>query len=268
MPLKNAYRSLAGVGLLLVSGCYAPYGGYPPGAYAPQGGAPMQYQGVPQSSFVMPGDALGSPSSVSNGAPSTFAPGGNIQATDPAVRDTGGSSPSPVPLPRDPDPSAAKPAGAQTSQFGLPSGPPEVSLGAPAELDFQSPIVFAGASDQSAGAVVTASGQSASGQSASGQSASGQSARGGSLNHDPNYNWFQGRLEYVNSDRTWHLTYDDAPTPADQLGGDISLISDVKLDSRHNGARVRVSGQFDAVKLDRLGKPVFRVSRIDRVRNE
>ena len=252
MHLKNAHRALAGVGLLLMSGCYAPYGGYPPGAYAPQGGAPMQYQGVPQSSYVMPGDALGSPSSVSGGAPSTFAPGRNIQAPDPTARGGGGSTPSPVPLPRDPDPSAAKPEGAQTSQFGLPSGPPEVSLGAPAELEFQSPVILAGASDQSAGAVV---------------SASGQSTTDGSLKHDPNYNWFQGRLEYVESDRTWHLTYDDSPTAADQLGGDISLSSDVKLDAKHNGAIVRVSGEFDAVKLDRLGKPVFRVNQIDPVRN-
>jgi hypothetical protein len=261
MHLKNAYRFIAaGVGLFFLSGCYAPYGGYPPGAYAPQRGAPMQYQGVPQSSYVMPGDALGSPSSAGGGAPSTFAPGGNIQAPDPTARGAGGDSPTPVPLPRDPDPSAAKPAGAQTSQFGFPSGPPQVSLGTPAELDFQSPIVLTGATDQSAGGIATAAGQSTTGPSITGQSASG-----GSLNHDPNYNWFQGRLEYVESDQAWHLTYDDAPTAADQLGGDISLSSDVKLDSQHNGAIVRVSGQFDAVKLDRLGKPVFRVSQIDRV---
>ena len=160
MHLKNVYRPLAGVGLLLMSGCYAPYGGYPPGAYAPQGGAPVQFQGVPQSSYVMPGDALGSPSSGSDGAPSTFAPGGNIQAPDPAARGAGGSSSSPVPLPRDPDPAAAKPEGAQTSQFGLPSDPPEVSLGPPAELEFQSPVILAGARDRPAGAVVTASAQS------------------------------------------------------------------------------------------------------------
>ena len=146
MHLKNVYRPLAGVGLLLMSGCYAPYGGYPPGAYAPQGGAPMQYQGVPQSSYVMPGDAMGSPSSIGSGAPATFAPGGNLQAPNPTAREASGGSPSPVPPPRDPDPSAAKPTGEQTSQFGSPSGPPNVSLGAPAELDFQSPIIFAGAS--------------------------------------------------------------------------------------------------------------------------
>jgi hypothetical protein len=250
MHLKHAYRSLAaGVGLLFLSGCYAPYGGYPPGAYGPQGGAPMQYQGVPQSSYVMPGDAMGSPSSTT-AASSTFAPGANIQAPDPSARGTSGGSPSPVPPPRDPDPSAAKPAGQQTSQFGIPLGRPEVSLGAPAKLDFQSPIVFAGADDESAGVVVTAS---------------GQSTTGGSLGHDPNYNWFQGRLEYVAADRAWHLTYDNTPTAADQLGGDISLSSDVKLEPRHNGAVVRVSGKFDDVKLDRLGKPVFRVSRIEAV---
>ena len=251
MHLKHAYRSLAArVGLLFLTGCYAPYGGYPPGGYPPQGGAPMQYQGIPQSSYVMPGDAMGSPSSTTS-APSTFAPGGNLQAPVPTARGAGSGSPSPVPLPRDPDPSAEKPDGQQTSQFGIPSGAPEVSLGAPAELEFQSPIVFAGANNESAGSVVTAS---------------GQSTTGGSFDHDPNYNWFQGRLEYVESDRAWHLTYDDAPTAADQLGGDISLSSDVKLESRHNGAMVRVSGKFDAVKLDRLGKPVFRVSQIDEVK--
>lgn len=252
MQLKHAHRSLAvAVGLFFVSGCYAPYGGYPPGAYAPQGGAPMQYQGVPQSSYVMPGDALGSPSSTHLGAPTTFAPGGSLQAPDPTARGASGDSPSPVPLPRDPDPSAVKPTGEQTSQFGSPSGPPDVSLGAPAELDFQSPIVFAGAEGQSAGGVVTASGQTTTSRP---------------LGHDPNYNWFQGRLEYIESDRAWHLTYDDAPTAADQLGGDISLSNDVKLEpQQHNGKIVRVSGRFDDVKLDRLGKPVFRVSRIDEV---
>ncbi len=250
MQRKHAYRSLAaGIGLLFLSGCYAPYGGYPPGAYGPQGGAPMQYQGVPQSSYVMPGDSLGSPASA--GAPSTFAPGGNLQAPDPTARGASAGSRSPVPLPRDPDPSAAKPAGQQTSQSGIPSGPPEVSLGAPAELDFQSPIVLAGAEDQPLGGVVTAA---------------TQSSTGGSFDHDPNYNWFQGRLEYVPSDQAWHLTYDDAPTTADQLGGDISLSSDVKLDPELSGTIVRVSGRFDDVKLDRLGKPVFRVSRIDEIK--
>ena len=249
MHLKHAYRSLVvGVGLFFVSGCYAPYGGYPPGAYAPQGGAPMQYQGVPQSSYVMPGDAMGSPSSIGSGAPATFAPGGNLQAPNPTAS---GGSPSPVPPPRDPDPSAAKPTGEQTSQFGSPSGPPNVSLGAPAELDFQSPIIFAGATGQPASGVITASAQSTTSRS---------------LGHDPNYNWFQGRLEYVESDRAWHLTYDDAPTAADQLGGDITLSNDVKLKPQDNGAIVRVSGRFDDVKLDRLSKPVFRVSRIEEVR--
>ena len=210
----------------------------------------MQYQGVPQSSYVMPGDALGSPSSTI-GAPSTFTPGGTIQAPVPATRGGSNGSPSPVPIPRDPDPSAAKPSGQQTSQFGIPVGPPEVSLGMPAELDFQSPIVLAGADDRSDGGVVTVS---------------GQPTTGGSFGHDPNYNWFQGRLEFVASDQAWHLTYDDAPTAADQLGGDISLSSDVKLEPSHNGSYVRVTGQFDDVKLDRLGKPVFRVSRIDEVK--
>jgi hypothetical protein len=246
MYLKNAYRPLfTGLGLLFLSGCYAPYGGYPPGAYAPQGGAPMQYQGVPQSSYVMPGDSLGSPSSAGFAPQSTFAPGGTIQAPDPTARDTTRGSTSPVPPPRDPDPSAVKPtsAGQQTSQLGSPSGPP-------VELDFRSPIVFTGGDDQSAGGVIAASGQSPA------DSSSG---------HDPNYNWFQGRLEYVESDQAWHLTYDDAPTAFDQLGGDITLSQDVKLEPQHNGLIVRVSGQFDDRKLDRLKKPVFRVSQIDQV---
>jgi hypothetical protein len=210
----------------------------------------MQYQGVPQSSYVMPGDSMGSPSSIGSGAPSTFAPGGNLQAPDPTARGASGGTPSPVPLPRDPDPSAVKPTGEQTSQFGSPSGPPNVSLGAPAELDFQSPIVLADAKDESVGTVVTAA---------------GQTTAGGSFGHDPNYNWFQGQLEYVESDQTWHLTYNDSPETYDQFGGDISLSQDVKLKPQHNGMIVRVSGRFDDGKLDRLGKLVFRVTRIDEV---
>ena len=253
MHLKHAYQPfVVGVGLFFLSGCYAPYGGYPPGAYAPQGGAPMQYQGIPQSSYVMPGDGLGSPSSNGFAPQSTFAPGGNIKAPDPAARGAGADSPAPVPLPRDPDPSATKPAsaGQKTSQLGSPTGPPEATLGSPADLDFQSPIVFAGADEPSESGVVAVS---------------GQSTEGGSLSHDPNYNWFQGRLEYVESDQAWHLTYDDAPTAFDQLGGDITLSQDVQLEPQHNGLLVRVSGQFDDQKLDRLKKPIFRVSRIDQV---
>jgi hypothetical protein len=251
MHLKHAYRSLtAVVGLLVFSGCYAPYGAYPPGAYQQQGGAPMQYQGVPQSSYVMPGDGMGSPSSGVASPQSTFAPSGNLQAPNPTARGAAGSSPSPVPLPRDPDPSAERPtpAGEQTSQLGTASGPPQATLGEPARLDFQSPIVLTGADDRSAGGATAASGQSTS---------------GGSGGYDPNYNWFQGRLEYVESDQAWHLTYDDAPVATDQLGGDITLSSDVKLEPQHNGRLVRVSGKFDDTKLDRLQKPVFRVSQID-----
>lgn len=247
MHRKNVYHSFTvAAGLFLLSGCYAPYGAYPPGAYAPHGGAPTQFQGVPQSSYVMPGDSLGSPSSTGFGAPSTFAPSGSLQAPDPAGRDSGGSSPTPVPLPRDPDPSAAKPQGQQTSQ----SGPPAVSLGDPAELDFQSPIVFTAADEQASGGVVAASAQSVDNRT---------------MSHDPGYNWFQGRLEYVESDQAWHLTYDDAPTAFDQLGGDITLSQDVQLEPQHNGRLVKVTGQFDETKLDRLKKPIFRVSRIDPV---
>jgi len=250
MHLKHAYRSLTAiVGLLFFSGCYAPYGAYPPGAYPPQGGVPTQFQGVPQSSYVMPGDGMGSPSSGVAAPQSTFAPSGNLQAPDPTARGGGGSSPAPVPPPRDPDPSAQRPTpvGEQTSQLGTASGPPQATLGEPARLDFQSPIVLTGGDEQSGGAIA----------------ASGQSTSGGSRGHDPNYNWFQGRLEYVASDRTWHLTYDDAPVATDQLGGDITLSSDVRLDSQQNGRLVRVSGKFDDTKLDRLQKPVFRVSQID-----
>lgn len=251
MHLKDTCRLLtAGVGLFLLSGCYAPYGGYPPGAYAPQGGAPMQYQGVPQSSYVMPGDSLGSPSSTGFGPESTFAPEGNLQAPEPSSRSGQGNSSAPVPLPRDPDPSANRltPVDPKTSQSSQTSGQPLVSLGTPADLEFQSPIVFAGADDQAAGEVVAASGQSTS---------------SASLGHDPNYTWFQGRLEYVDSDQAWHLTYDDAPVAADQLGGDITLSRDVTLQPEHNGQVVRVTGTFDDKELDRLKKPIFRVSRIE-----
>jgi len=80
---------------------------------------------------------------------------------------------------------------------------------------------------------------------------------------DPNYTWFQGRLEFNEADGAWHLTYDDSPEPQDQLGGDITLSSDVQLDAQHNGTLVRVTGEFNAAKLDRLQKPIFQVTRID-----
>lgn len=228
MHLKHTFGTFtAGVSLVLLSGCYAPNGGYPPGAYSP-------YPNVPQQTFIMEGDALGSPSS--DGA-STFAPDGTLRAPDPAAtRGTNGGSDSLVPLPRDP------------SATRTDSGEPLVSLGQPIELDFQSPIVFNGTSDRHAGQIITASGEALSKTPAS---------------HDAGYTWFKGRLEYVAIENAWHLTYDDAPLTSDQLGGDITLGNTFDLEQIHNGKIVKVSGQFEDSLLDRLQKPIFRVSQID-----
>lgn len=245
MPTKQIFRSLMiGAVLLALSGCYAPYGAYPPPGYPPAG-TTMSPAAIPQSTFVMPGDTSGSPASQLGTPGSTFSPSGQIQAPDPTTSSPTRGSESPVPPPRDPS-ADASPAGIQNSS--LQPGGLDVALGEPAELDFKSPIMFTGGEQPVESGVIPAS---------------GAVAPSSQMGFDPEYKWFQGRLEFDAADRQWHLTYDESPGAFDQLGGDITLSSDVQLDAQHNGSLVRVTGEFDASKLDRLQKPIFRVSRID-----
>lgn len=233
-----------------LSGCYSfpPYGAYP-GAYP--AGQPV----YPQQSLVMPGDAVGSPSvSGSPGPSQTFAPSGTLEAPQLQPRSGAESlSPNPVPQPRDPGPDAATmdDPSERTSQKVEPA---EVSAAEPERLQFSEPIVRS-TEDAPADGIVAVSLEREA------QTLAGTSG----LARDVEFRWVQGIVEFDKAQRTWHLIYDLEPAVTDTLGGEITLSGQMPLSESDNGRLLRVSGQFDPSRLDRLNKPVYRVSRVEPV---
>ncbi len=236
-----------------LSGCYSfpPYGAYP-GAY------PAAQPVYPQQSLVMPGDAVGRPTVASpTGAPSTFSPTGTLEAPRYEPKSDGGPlTPNPVPQPRDPGPDAATmddPA-ERTSQKVEPADGEDLSSLEPERLQFSEPIVRS-TGDTPADGIVAVSLE---------REAQSLAATSG-LARDVEFRWLQGIVEFDKAQRTWHLIYDLEPAVTDNLGGEITLSGQVPLTEADNGRLIRVSGQFDPSRLDRLNKPVYRVSRLEPV---
>jgi len=236
-----------------MSGCYSfpPYGAYP-GSY------PAAQPVYPQQSLVMPGDAVGSPTvSGSTGAPSTFSPSGTLEAPRYEPKSGAGSaSPNPVPQPRDPGPDAAtiEDPAERTSQKVEPTEAEDLSSLEPERLQFSEPIVRS--TDDAPGDGIVAVSLEREAQDLA--STSG-------LARDVEFRWLQGIVEYDKAQRTWHLIYDLEPAVTDNLGGEITLSGQLPLTEADNGRLLRVTGQFDPSRLDRLNKPVYRVSRMEPV---
>jgi hypothetical protein len=250
---KASFAAVAAVSATVLSGCYSfpPYGSYP-GAYP---AAPSAY---PQQSLVMPGDVVGSPA-VTTGQPgqSTFTPSGTLEA--PKYEPRSESAPpmaNPVPQPRDPGPDAATmddPA-ERTSQKVEPTEADDLSSIEPERLQFAEPIVRSTEDVPADGIVAVSLEQEA-------QALAGASG----LERDVQFRWVQGIVEYDKTQRSWHLIYDLEPAVTDTLGGEITLDGRLPLTESDNGRLIRVSGQFDPSRLDRLNKPVYRVSRLEPV---
>ena len=239
------------VAVTALSGCYTfpPYGAYP-GAY-PQG-QPV----YPQQSLVMPGDAIGSPTvSGATAAPSTFSPSGTMEAPRYEPKASTGSA-DPVPQPRDPGPDAATmddPA-ERTSQKVEPTDGEDLSSIEPERLQFSEPIVRSTGDAPQDGIVAVSLEREAKAL-----------ATTSGLARDVEFRWLQGIVEYDKAQRTWHLIYDLEPAVTDNLGGEITLSGQLPLTEANNGRLLRVTGQFDPSRLDRLNKPVYRVSRLEPV---
>lgn len=255
LKLRSTSALLTGIGLLTLTGCYSyhPYGTHP-GMMAPNG-APMfpPMQAPPQSTFVMPGDTVGSPSNgaVPSAPQSTFIPDSQLEAPEPG---NAGGSAAPVPTPREPGESASSdPAGAATSQFQSPraSGAAAVVQGQPDLLQFQEPVVLAQAEPQSP--VVAVSAEEVL-----------ENPENSGFAHDPDYRWLQGEVEYDPQNRSWHILFDLDPHPADQLGGEVQLVGRVPADVKYSGTKLRVSGRFDS-RVDRLGKNLYVVEHLEAI---
>jgi len=242
---------LSAAGAVTLSGCWSMYPyGMQPGAYPQQGGVayptPMA---VPQSTFVMPGDVPAAGSSTQ----SAFAPSSQLQAPQPAAVP---QQDQPVPAPR--DPGQADAASPDMSQSFAPAAGRMAAV-QPQDQEFAPPRVLTGVfgeadADPAHGDIVRTGLE---------RPAAGDGPEAG-MARDSRNGWFQGRVEFDEYDQAWHLIYDFSPAQTDQLGGEITLGTDAPLTDADQGQLVRVSGQFDTNRLDPLGKPVYRVTRVER----
>ncbi len=78
------------------------------------------------------------------------------------------------------------------------------------------------------------------------------------------YTWLKGILEYDPREKVWHLTYSQTPDATDQLGGEVTIKNTAHFKYARNHEAVQVQGQLDLDSRDRLGKPLYEVTRLIR----
>lgn len=250
---RRTLSAAAGLFLLASGGCLYPYGMHP-GMYGqpiPPQGAAVLPQGA-QVTYLDSAPVTADPS-VNSPAHSNSQPGftrGTVTAPD-----TQGSSmeaEGPVPEPRDPAPSADGGAASavRTSEGVLDTGN-DLTLVRPDEPVFLKPVVMN--EEDNGQSVVPAHGTT---PLVATQPAS-------DLGRDPNYRWLQGDLQYDVQNQSWHLIYDY--NPDDTLGGEVTLSGNLPFTPADNDRVYRVTGTFDRNQLDRVGKPVYRVTGAQRM---
>lgn len=252
-------RTLSAMFVLLalsIAGCqsFYPYGMYP-GPYGQPGGAMLQPPpGMPQVTLLdsNPAGNLGDPAGE-NQLPGTTQPGTlRRPVSAPDVQRTLPGEDSRVPEPRDPAPAEA----GGTSSEGLEQTDSESAADLTRvrpEPVFLKPVVMTG--EETAEAVIAADGTSQPLVVTDSKS---------ELGRDSNYGWLQGDLQYDVQRGTWHLVYDYTPFD-DRFGGEVTLGGDLPFTPADNDLVYRVTGSFDQTRKDRLGKPLYRVSHVQRI---
>ena len=241
---------------LSVAGCHSfyPYGMHP-GMYGQPGGALLQApQGTAQVTLLESIPAESSTEPVTEKPlPGTTRSGISREPVSaPDVQRNLPGADSRVPAPRDPAPAAVG---------STPSGRvPEAASESGADLTgihpepvFLKPVVMT--EEGTTAAVIAADGTS---QPLVATDSKSELAR------DSGYRWLQGDLQYDVQRDTWHLVYDYAPFD-DRFGGEVTLGGDLPFTPADNDLVYRVSGSFDQTRKDLLGKPVYLVSRVQRI---
>lgn len=248
---RRTLAAMTGLGCLFVSGCLYPYG-YHPGMY--QQPIPAAQQGaIPPAGSQVTFLDNGQGTAVVPPAPAQ--PGiSRERVSAPDIGESTSGEDNPVPEPRDPGASAegATPTGVRTSEGVLDTGN-ELSLVHPDEPVFLKPVVMN--EDENGNTVVPAHGTT---PLVARQPTS-------ELGRDANYRWLQGDLQYDVQNQSWHLIYDYNPAADDPLGGEVQLGGNLPFTPSDNDRVYRVRGLFDRAQSDRVGKPVYRVSGVQRI---
>lgn len=286
MRMDRGVRLLGAV-CLLTTGCfsYGPYGH--PGAFAPPphtAMAPQPY-GAPQ----IPPGAVWIPAS-----PSGVAGSATVAAPAPARRmpvpvdvneETPGGNPVPVPV----DPGKSQPTDdvdsfgydeetrierrdTRTSQRSRPRSSVNdepIELAGAQETDLDETEMASTADDELP--LVDAGLQTAEFTTqVKSKKVKPVGAQGGVVQADKygydaqSYSWLKGVLEFDPREQVWHLTYSQNPDVTDQLGGEVTIKNTAHFKYARNGEFLQVEGELDLDSRDRLGKPLYTVTRIIR----
>jgi hypothetical protein len=252
-------RSLSALFVLLSlsgSGCqsFYPYGMYPgtygqPGMYGQPAGAMLQApQGAAQLTFL---------ESTPAGVPATEIPPPGLNRSGisrepvsaPDIQRSLPGGDSGVPAPRDPAPGRSP--SVRTREGVLETGS-DLTQVSPDPV-FLKPVVMT--EEGSTEGIIAADGTSQPLVATDSNS---------ELGRDAGYRWVQGDLQYDVQRGTWHLVYDYTPFD-DRFGGEVTLQGDLPFTPADNDLVYRVYGSFDQTQQDRLGKPVYQVSRVQRI---
>lgn len=87
----------------------------------------------------------------------------------------------------------------------------------------------------------------------------------GRFARETQYRWLQGMVEYDQQRKSWHLIYDMSPNETDRLGGEVTLSGQLPFQMTDSNGFFRVYGGFDSSRLDKLAKPVYTISKVERL---
>ena len=264
--------------MLLAAGChsYSPYG------YGYQGGYPMNADPAysQMQPYSQPAGTMGGQPTLAPGAtfpsqpravapspggryadappyqPSTAQPPGNLQQPNQYLpQGTPAAQPKIVPDPLgDDDDLPQKPVGANQSggvHLGTITDDSEDNLAQFGEEAFAKPIQV-----RSASASITHGGPAMR----------NASARPNPYKHDTGkYTWLRGVVGYDDQEGVWHVQYSDSPQQGDIYGGSLTMVPDGSLDKLIPDDVVYVEGRIDGNQRDRYGKPMYHVTKIERL---
>jgi len=79
------------------------------------------------------------------------------------------------------------------------------------------------------------------------------------------FGWLRGIIEFDAQEKHWNITYNATPDKTDKFGGNIVLLDQGKLNHFKNGDVVLIDGKIDSSRQDRMGKPLYLISKVQKL---